>query len=82
MDTLRKLESEAIPDADERLLDKIGETWTLNALRERQFEYGRQKEREEIATRMLKSGVDVEQICFTTNLSREEVEQLRNGRSD
>ena len=86
MDTLRKLESEAIPNADQRMLDKIEKSWTITTLRQVEFDdgrrEGRQEEREVIAIRMLESEVDIEQICYATNLSREEVEKLRNGRSD
>ena len=46
-------------------------------VREEATEKGIQKERREIASNMLKSGVDIQIILNTTKLSREELEELK-----
>ena len=79
MDTLNKLECEAIPDADERMLEKVGKLLSISEDRERQYEAGyqagRKEIREETAVRMFENGIDEKKFgkfwMITTLFERE-----------
>ena len=58
-----------------RLCKKIGNKRTPEEL----LKEGRQEKDRENALKMLKKGIDIATVCECTDLSREEVEELRNG---
>lgn len=68
-----------VADEHERTLIKLREKYILdqNTLKQESYEAGRKEEKTEIAKKMLESGASIKFIMEITQLSKEEIEKLR-----
>ena len=91
MDELKEMEREMEPDPDRRVLtdfeswDDFDEKFSVDVMdrcRNEGREEGIEENTRKTVSRMIENGFDLDQICTATDLSRDEVEEIRSRHSD
>ena len=82
MKEVAALEREIEPDPEQRVLSEIETIKDLEAwFAYDKYDQGREENAREIAIRLIATGDDLDKICSVTELSRDEVEKLRDQHS-